>query len=497
MTAGRTLGAVGVGGSDALRVFISYRREDSVGMAGRIRDRLVGQFGPDNVFFDIDTIPLGVDFRQHIDRMVAECDVVLVVIGRRWVDAVDAQGQRRLDQRGDFVRLEVEAALRREIPVIPLLVDGATIPEPHQLPAAIAELAYRNGTQVRHDPDFHPDVDRLVRRLGPVASPPAGPDTARGRAGRAEPSVTVAPSLPASPSTARSVLNGHTGPVSGCAVAPDGTWIVSVSEDATLRIWDVATGEIRRTLTGPGPLRRCAVAPDGTWIVSASTRWGLQIWDAATGAHRRTLQGHSDAAWDCAVAPDGTWIVSAFSTSSANARWGLRISDVATGEIRRTMSGDTGPLWGCAVAPDGTWVASASADKTLRIWDVATGETRRTLTGHTEPVLRCAVAPDGTWLLSAAYDKTLRIWDVATGETRRTLTGHTERGFGGCAVAPDGTWALSASTNKKLQIWDVATGETRGTLTGHSASVEDCCVAPDGTWIVSASADTTLRIWDV
>ena len=123
-------------------------------------------------------IPFGVDFRQHIDRMVADCDVVLVVIGRRWVDAVDEHGQRRLDQAGDFVRLEVEAALRREIPVVPLLVDGATIPQPSQLPESLADLAYRNGTQVRHDPDFHPDIDRLLRRLAPAPPAPASPQTA-------------------------------------------------------------------------------------------------------------------------------------------------------------------------------------------------------------------------------------------------------------------------------------------------------------------------------
>jgi TIR domain len=152
-------------GNEPLRVFISYRREDSIGIAGRIRDRLTARFGPDSVFFDVDAIPLGVDFRKHIDKMVAECDVVLVIIGRRWVDAVDVGGERRLNQAGDFVRLELEAALRRDIPVVPVLVDGATIPQPSELPGSVSDLAYRNGIQVRHDPDFHPDVDRLLRRL--------------------------------------------------------------------------------------------------------------------------------------------------------------------------------------------------------------------------------------------------------------------------------------------------------------------------------------------
>ena len=122
----------------------------------------------------------------------------------------------------------------------------------------------------------------------------------------------------------------------------------------------------------------CAVAPDGTWIVSASARQDV----ADLGCrHRRhsvdTLKGHTEAVYGCAVAPDGTWIVSASDDKT------LRIWDVATGAERRTLKGHTEEVYGCAVAPDGTWIVSASDDKTLRIWDVATGDPRRTLKGHT------------------------------------------------------------------------------------------------------------------
>lgn len=157
------------GNTEVVRVFISYRREDSIGIAGRIRDRLATAFGATHVFFDIDAIPLGVDFRQYIRRMVADCDVLLVIIGRRWVDVVNDNGRRRLEVPTDFVRLEVEAALQREIPVVPVLVDGAAIPNADKLPESLAELAFRNGTQVRYDPDFHADVDRLIRHLTSVS----------------------------------------------------------------------------------------------------------------------------------------------------------------------------------------------------------------------------------------------------------------------------------------------------------------------------------------
>jgi len=107
-------------------------------------------------------------------------------------------------------------------------------------------------------------------------------------------------------------LTGHTAWVRGCAVSPDGAWIVSASEDRTLKIWDVATGTERATFRGHGgPVNGCAVSPDGTWIVSASEDTTLRIWDAATGSERAALNRHTGRVYDCAMSPDGTWIVSA------------------------------------------------------------------------------------------------------------------------------------------------------------------------------------------
>ncbi|HSL45639.1 MAG TPA: toll/interleukin-1 receptor domain-containing protein [Anaerolineales bacterium] len=146
-------------------IFISYRRSDSADITGRIYDRLVDEFGRDPIFKDVDSIPLGVDFKEYLDQKVSECRVLLAVIGDRWVDARDAAGRKRLDDPEDFVRIEIESALRRDIPVIPLLVRGVQMPSEVDLPAGLQELVYRNGIPVRPDPDFHRDMDRLVAAL--------------------------------------------------------------------------------------------------------------------------------------------------------------------------------------------------------------------------------------------------------------------------------------------------------------------------------------------
>jgi len=146
-------------------IFISYRRGDSKWVSGLIHERLAAHFGSDAIFTDIDSIPLGVNFKKHIDEQVGKCDIFLAVIGERWLSASDDEGRPRLEQPGDFVRLEIESALKREIPVIPLLVDDIAMPPANQLPQSLRELALRNGTPIRPKPAFDADIGRLIRGI--------------------------------------------------------------------------------------------------------------------------------------------------------------------------------------------------------------------------------------------------------------------------------------------------------------------------------------------
>jgi hypothetical protein len=146
-------------------VFISYRRSDSADIAGRIYDRLKEHFGQENIFKDVDSIPLGVDFKEYLGRKVSECRVLLAVIGDSWVDARDSSGKKRLEDPGDFVRIEIESALERGIRVIPLMVRNARMPAENELPVTLRKLVYKNGIPIRPDPDFHRDMDRLISSL--------------------------------------------------------------------------------------------------------------------------------------------------------------------------------------------------------------------------------------------------------------------------------------------------------------------------------------------
>jgi hypothetical protein len=147
------------------KIFLSYRRDDSADVTGRINDRLANHFGKPAILRDVDSIPLGVDFRAYIEQLVAECDILLAIIGRDWLSMTDAEGNRRLDNPDDFIRIEIESALERNIPVVPLLVRQAMMPSEDDLPESLKELSYRNGIDIRRDPDFDTDIDRLINGL--------------------------------------------------------------------------------------------------------------------------------------------------------------------------------------------------------------------------------------------------------------------------------------------------------------------------------------------
>jgi hypothetical protein len=146
------------------RIFISYRRADSAGYAGRIYDRLSAHFGEDTIFMDVDKIPAGLDFAEVLEKEVQACDVLVALIGTRWLNVKDSAGKRRLDNPQDFVRIEIAAALRRGIRVIPVLLDGVEMPRSADLPHGLKRLARRNAVFVQHR-SFHANANHLIKQL--------------------------------------------------------------------------------------------------------------------------------------------------------------------------------------------------------------------------------------------------------------------------------------------------------------------------------------------
>ncbi len=212
-------------------VFVSYRRKDSEGESGRLFDDLTSHFGSESVFMDVSAIEPGRDFRKAIDQSVTTCNVLLAIIGQEWLELKDAAGRRRLEDPNDFVRLELASALRRDIPVIPVLVRGAKMPEGDRLPPDLQELVYRNAVELTHA-RWKSDVQLLIRALRPYldvqpdasprshepakspdAPPPVESTTTGAPLPRVESAVTVPFSQPGTLERVCRELSNYIGPV--------------------------------------------------------------------------------------------------------------------------------------------------------------------------------------------------------------------------------------------------------------------------------------------
>jgi TIR domain-containing protein len=156
-----------VNGGPARRIFLSYRRDDTRHVAGRLFDRLTDRFGAGNVFMDVDSVEPGLDFGEVVERAVADCEVLVALIGDAWFGAEDEHGRRRIDDPDDLVAIEVKAALDRGIRVIPVLVDGAVAPKRDDLPEALSSLARRNAVRLDHE-TFGTDIVPLLAVLDQV-----------------------------------------------------------------------------------------------------------------------------------------------------------------------------------------------------------------------------------------------------------------------------------------------------------------------------------------
>ena len=282
--------------------------------------------------------------------------------------------------------------------------------------------------------------------------------------------------------------------IASIAFSPDGTKIVSGSEDTTIRIWEASSGmEILPPLQGHDRrVTSVAFSQDGMTIVSGSVDKTVRVWDARTGMEKLPpLRGHSRCINSVAVSRDGTKIVSGSSDKT------IRVWDAQNGiEILPPLRGHSRRVNSVAFSPDGMKIISGSSDKTIRVRNARTGiEIHPPLRGHNHDVTVVAFSPDGTTIISGSWDMTIRVWDARTGMRKLPpLRGHNNC-VSSVAFSPDGTKITSGSWDKTIRVWNVGTG-IEMPLRGHDNHVNSVAFSPDGTKIISGSSDKTIRVWD-
>ena len=286
-------------------------------------------------------------------------------------------------------------------------------------------------------------------------------------------------------------LAGHDGWVTAVAVTRDGHRAISASDDHTLKVWDLGTGQLQHTLAGhDGWVRAVAITRDGQRAISASDDQTLKVWDLGAGKLQHTLAGHAGLIRAVAITRDGQRAVSASHDQT------LKIWDLGSGKLQHTLAGHSSAVRAVAITRDGQRAVSASADQTLKVWDLGAGKLQHTLAGHAGLVRAVAITRDGQRAVSASADQTLKVWNLGTGQLQHTLAGHSSA-IRAVAITPDGRRALSASWDNTLKVWDLGTGQRQHTLAGHSRPAVAVAITPDGRRALSASWDNTLKVWDL
>ena len=278
------------------------------------------------------------------------------------------------------------------------------------------------------------------------------------------------------------ILGGHSSEVTAVAWSPDGTQILTGSEDGAARVWDAVTGDNTLTLTHADWVSAVAWSPDGHHILTASRDRTACVWDAVTGDNTLTLT-HTNWVREVAWSPDGHHILTASRDRTA------RIWDATTGDNTLTLTltltlARTDPVSAVAWSPDGHHILTASMDRTARIWDATTGDNTLTL-ARTDPVSAVAWSPDGHHILTGSEDGTARVWDAVTGDNTLTLT-HT-RWVSAVAWSPDGHHILTASVDGTARIWDATTGEQVRFFIAVLPEGECAVLTPDQTRVIGAS----------
>lgn len=414
---------------------------------------------------DVAHIEPGADFAESIGNAVGACNAMLAVIGRQWPGPGPSPAQRRIDDPNDFVRLEIAAALKRGIPVIPVLVDGAGMPAKENLPPDLEGLTRGPAVELR-ERSWDEDLGRLIAVLEPDG----------GNAGRAPQrwwkkhrrawalSVTLA--------------------VIFLAVGVRKFYLAGAKPDPA------PAGEVRElsvshasAIVQASATRALATLPDG--CVAAASANGIVVWDPGAPSKSPVVQAPDSDAMAIAVVPGGRL---AWGNRSGN----IKVWDRGRKELQATLSGHTGAVVALAAMDDGR-LASASWDGTVRLWNLATGKLEKTLARHTSQVRALAALGNGR-LASGSTDGTTIVWNLA-GETEKLKT-LSRRGNAINALARLAADRVAVgSEDGAIEIWNCTTGDQETRLRAHRDWINALVVLGDGR-IASASDDQTIGIWN-
>ena len=301
-------------------------------------------------------------------------------------------------------------------------------------------------------------------------------------------------------------LIGHSDWIRSLAFSPDSKTLLSSSNDKTVRLWDMETGQLLHLLTGHQDRVKCVgISPNGQLLLSCSADGQVRAWEKKLLTHKKTGDSHYIVKASSRTITIGNVLPISpnpqrpiFATGAEHGK--VSIWNLETGQWQRTIQAHSSPILSLAFSADGQWLASGSQNHTIKLWDLDDpSEQYRYVIGnaHYNDILSLAISTQYQTLVSGGSDRTIKLWDLATGEKRspkHILEGHAGRVW--CvAVSPDGSKIASASADFTMKLWSIKTGELLQTLTGHLGEVRSVAFSPDGKLLASGGDDLEIKLW--
>jgi WD40 repeat protein len=518
---------IGVGGPMPGNVFINYRRGDDPGTTGRLFDRLEQEFGKDALFMDVEGhIKAGDDYVEVLRGQVAQCDVLLAVIGPRWLSANDDEGRRRLDNPEDWVRVEIVGALEAGSAkrVIPVLVADAEMPRAEDLPEGLKPLARKQAVRITLE-RFRSDTQGLINQVTAVL---ADLEAARLATTAAEKAAAAeAERKRIEEEQARADAAARREAERARLATPAGLSPQEIRKAEELANWDFVKdrseiNDFRDHLArfAAGPTERYALAklealvwaglgavptldqlrafldefPKGTNAEAARAKLAEleRAGESERQAQERRRQETED--WGAIAASTDTNAITSFlkvwPDGQHAAAAGARLKELRGGRFsRRVLLRGFGYGVGATAAVSGVYWASFTPG--APIWRLINDRSVRTLTGHSRAVTAVAITPDGRQVVTGSNDGRFRVWNLATGGEERAST----EIFGyisAVAISPDGRYVV-AGGDSDIAIWDISTGGLLHTWPVHSR-VLAVAIAPDGRHAVTGTFNGTVTV---